>query len=257
MDLLTLLGLLAGITTIIAAIATGSGLASFLNLPGFLIVVVGTLAVTLVKHRMASVVGAFRMAFGEAFRDHTADPLDLILQIRDLADIVRRKGILGLEDYDTRYPFLAKSIDLAVDGHPPEFIEEAMTHEFQQTLERYGNAERVFRGIGDSAPALGMIGTLVGLVQMLNQMEDPASIGPAMAVALLTTFYGVVLGQVVFLPLADKLQLKMQDEQRNMTLVLTSMQNILQGQNPRVMQDVLSAYLSPEARRRLDQDPQA
>ncbi|WP_077529914.1 motility protein A [Vreelandella utahensis] len=257
MDLLTLLGLLVGITTIVAAIATSSGLASFLNIPGFLIVVVGTLAVTLIKHRMTSVVSAFRMAFGEAFRDRTEEPLDLILQIRDLADIVRKKGILGLEDYDTRYRFLARSIELAVDGHPPEFIEEAMTHEFQQTLERYENAERVFRGIGDSAPALGMIGTLVGLVQMLNQMDDPSGIGPAMAVALLTTFYGVAIGQVIFLPLADKLQLKMQDEQRNMTLVLTSMQNILQGQNPRVMQDVLAAYLSPEARERLDQGRQA
>ncbi|MEQ6885657.1 MotA/TolQ/ExbB proton channel family protein [Salicola sp. Rm-C-2C1-2] len=257
MDLLTLLGLLVGITTIIAAIATSSGLASFLNIPGLLIVVVGTLAVTLIKHRLTSVVSAFRMAFGEAFRDRTEDPLDLILQIRDLADIVRKKGILGLEDYATRYRFLARSIELAVDGHPPEFIEEAMSHELQQTLERYENAERVFRGIGDSAPALGMIGTLVGLVQMLNQMDDPAGIGPAMAVALLTTFYGVAIGQVIFLPLADKLQLKMQDEQRNMTLVLTSMQNILQGQNPRVMQDVLAAYLSPEARERLNQGQQA
>lgn len=257
MDLLTLLGLLVGITTIVAAIATSSGLASFLSIPGLLIVVVGTLAVTLVKHRLSSVFSAFRMAFGEAFRDRTEDPLDLILQIRDLAEIVRKKGILGLEDYELRYSFLAKSVELAVDGHPPEFIEEAMTHEFQQTLERYENAERVFRGIGDSAPALGMIGTLVGLVQMLNQMEDPSGIGPAMAVALLTTFYGVVIGQVIFLPLADKLQLKMQDEQRNMTLVLTSMQNILQGQNPRVMQDVLSAYLSPSARQRLEQDQKA
>jgi len=111
MDLLTLLGLLVGITTIVAAIATSSGLASFLNIPGFLIVVVGTLAVTLIKHRMTSVVSAFRMAFGEAFRDRTEEPLDLILQIRDLADIVRKKGILGLEDYDTRYRFLARSID--------------------------------------------------------------------------------------------------------------------------------------------------
>mgnify|MGYP006424230125 CR=1 FL=1 len=248
MDLLTLIGLVAGITTIGVAIATSSGLETFLNIPGLLIVVVGTFAVTLVKHRMASVISAFRMAFGEAFRDRTENPLNLILQIRDLADIVRKRGILGLEDYKTQHPFLHKSLNLAVDGHPPEFVEEAMTHELQQTLQRYENAERVFRGIGDSAPALGMMGTLVGLVQMLNNMADPANIGPAMAIALLTTFYGVAIAQVVFLPMADKLQLKMQDEERNMTLILTSMRNILEGQNPRVMQDVLSAYLSPENR---------
>ncbi len=253
MDILTLVGLIAAVSVIVLAIATSSGLAGFVNVPGLLIVVLGTFAVTLVKHRMASVVSAFRMAFGEAFRDRTENPLTLIFQIRDLADIVRKKGILGLEDYETNHEFMQKSINLAVDGHPPEFIEEALSHELQQTLERYENAERVFRGIGDSAPALGMIGTLVGLVQMLQQMDDPASIGPAMAIALLTTFYGVFLAQVIFLPMADKLQLKMQDEQRNMTLILTSMQNILQGQNPRVMQEMLSAYLSPESRRKLEQ----
>ncbi len=252
MDLLTLIGLIAAVSTIVIAIATSSGLESFVNVPGILIVVLGTMAVTLIKHRMSSVVSAFRMAFGEAFRDKTENPLTLILQIRDLADIVRKKGILGLEDYDTEHPFMKKSINLAVDGHSPEFVEEALTHELQQTLERYENAERVFRGIGESSPALGMIGTLVGLVQMLNQMDDPASIGPAMAIALLTTFYGVFLAQVIFLPMADKLQLKMQDEQRNMTLILTSMGNILEGQNPRVMQEMLSAYLSPENRSRLE-----
>ena len=252
MDLLTLIGLIAAVSTIVLAIATSSGLESFVNVPGLLIVVFGTMAVTLIKHRMSSVVSAFRMAFGEAFRDRTENPLTLILQIRDLADIVRKKGILGLEDFETEHPFMRKGINLAVDGHPPEFVEEALTHELQQTLERYENAERVFRGIGESSPALGMIGTLVGLVQMLNQMDDPASIGPAMAIALLTTFYGVFLAQVIFLPMADKLQLKMQDEQRNMTLILTSMGNILQGQNPRVMQEMLSAYLSPESRSKLE-----
>ena len=257
MDLLTLIGLIVGVGTIVVAIAASSGLVTFVNVPGLLIVVLGTFAVTLIKHRMTSVISAFRMAFGEAFRDRTEEPLTLILQVRDLADIVRKKGILGLEDYEVRHPFLQKGIALAVDGHPPEFVEEAMTHELQQTLRRYENAERVFRGIGDSAPALGMIGTLVGLVQMLNDMDDPASIGPAMAIALLTTFYGVALAQVIFLPMADKLQLKMQDEERNMTLILTSMQNILQGQNPRVMQDVLAAYLSPENRYRLNQQQEA
>ena len=257
MDLLTLIGLVAGITTIVAAIATSSGLETFVNIPGLMIVVFGTFSVTLIKHRMNSVISAFRMAFGEAFRDRTDRPLGLILQIRDLADIVRKRGILGLEDYETRHPFLQKSINLAVDGHPPEFVEEAMSHELQQTMQRYENAERVFRGIGDSAPALGMMGTLVGLVQMLNDMEDPSSIGPAMAIALLTTFYGVALAQVIFLPMADKLQLKMQDEERNMTLILTSMRNILEGQNPRVMQDVLSAYLSPDNRHRLNEERKA
>jgi len=252
MDILTLLGLLFGITVVIIAIATSSGVAAFANLPGLAIVVFGTLSVTLIKHRMSTVTGAFRMAFSEAFRDQTESPLSLIHQVRDLSEIVRKQGILGLEDYEATHPFLLKSVNLAVDGHPPEFIQEALSHEMQQTLERYDNAERVFRGVGDSAPALGMLGTLVGLVQMLTDMDDPASIGPAMAIALLTTFYGVFIAQVIALPLADKLQLKMQDEHRNMALIITSMDNILQGQNPRVMQEMLSAYLSPQQRDQLN-----
>ena len=251
MDILTLLGLLFGITVVVSAIAFSSGLASFANLPGLLIVVFGTLSVTLIKHRMSTVMGAFKMAFSEAFRDKTEHPLALIGQVRDLAGIVRKNGILGLEDYEARHPFLIKSINLAVDGHPPEFINEALTQELQQTVERYQMAERVFRGMGDSAPALGMLGTLVGLVQMLEQMDDPASIGPAMAVALLTTFYGVFIAQVVALPLADKIDLKMQDEERNMSMILTSMESILQGQNPRVLQEVLAAYVSRGERDKL------
>ncbi|MDX5298570.1 MAG: MotA/TolQ/ExbB proton channel family protein, partial [Gammaproteobacteria bacterium] len=194
-----------------------------------------------------------RLALRTAFLDRTESPLTLVVQMRDLAKVVRKDGILGLESFETQIPFLQKGINLCVDGHPPEFIEDALLQEMQQTLEHYETAEKVFRGIGDAAPALGMLGTLVGLVQMLNNMQDPSSIGPAMAIALLTTFYGAFIAQIMALPLADKLQLKTQDEQRNMVLIITSLQNILRGQNPRVMTDLLSAYLTPELRARLAQ----
>lgn len=251
MDILTLVGLIAGIAVVALAILSASDLGTFVSVPGLAIVVFGTFAVTLIKYRLRSVTAAFGLAIRAAFTDRTTDPTQLVVQVRELATLVRKEGILGLESYETDVAFLRKAITLAVDGHPPEFIDEALQQEAQQTLERYEVSERVFRGIGDSAPALGMLGTLVGLVQMLNNMADPGSIGPAMAIALLTTFYGAFIAQLVVIPLADKLQLKAIEEQRNMAVVITSMQNIIKGQNPRVMTELLTAYLTPEQRGKL------
>ena len=251
MDILTLVGLIAGFAVVALAIVSASDLATFVNMPGLAIVVFGTFAVTLIRYRLHSVTAAFGLAFRAAFTDRTVNPTELVRQVRELAALVRKEGILGLERYETGDPFLRKAINLAVDGHPPEFIDEALQQDMQQTLERYEVSERVFRGIGDSAPALGMLGTLVGLVQMLNSMSDPGSIGPAMAVALLTTFYGAFIAQLIVIPLADKLQLKAIEEQRNMAVITTSMQNIMKGQNPRVMAELLTAYLTPEQRGKL------
>ena len=251
MDILTLVGLLAGISVVTAAILSGSDLNSFVNGPSVAIVFAGTFAVTLVKHRLGSILASTRLALRTAFLDGTEHPVALVREVNELARRVRKDGILGLDNYQTSDAFLQKGINLCVDGHTPEFVEDAMLQEMQQTMERYEVAEKIFRGIGDAAPALGMLGTLVGLVQMLHHMQDPASIGPAMAVALLTTFYGAFIAQMVAIPLADKLQLKALDEQRNMALILTSLQNMLRGQNPRVMTELLSAYLTPEQRQQL------
>ena len=237
MDILTLVGLVAGVLIVILAMLANASLLTFLNLPGLAIVLGGTFAVTLIKFRMASVVSAFRLAMSAAFTDRMARPV-----------VVRKEGILGLENHQTGNEFLQKAINLCVDGHSPELVEEALAQETQQTADRYEVAERVFRGIGESAPAIGMLGTLVGLVQMLNTLDDPSSIGPAMAIALLTTLYGAFIAQLIALPLADKLQLKAEDEARNQLLILTSIKNIMRGENPRVMTELLSSFVTPEQR---------
>lgn len=248
MDLATLIGLLAAIIIIVSAILLESGLLDFVNIPGLVIVVIGTIAVTLVKYRLASVAQSFRLAFSTVFLDRTENPLILIQQVRELSAVVRKEGILGLENAEIEDAFLQKGVSLCIDGHPPDFIEESLIQELSQSIERYEAAENVFRGIGETAPGLGMLGTLVGLVQMLNNMQEPSSVGPAMAVALLTTFYGAFIAQVIAVPLADKLHLKAQEEHRNMALVITSIQNILKGQNPKVITEVLSSYLAPQQR---------
>jgi chemotaxis protein MotA len=248
MDILTLVGLCAAVIIVLLAMLSNASLLTFINLPGLAIVLGGTLAVTLIKFRLPTVMGAFGLAFATAFKDRVEKPVNLLQEVTTLARIVRKDGVLGLEGHETDNEFLKKGINLCIDGHPPDLIDEALAHDIQQTNERYDVAERVFRGIGESAPAIGMLGTLVGLVQMLNTLDDPASIGPAMAIALLTTLYGAFIAQLVALPLADKLQLKAEDEQRNRLLIATSIQNIIRGQNPRVMSELLSAFITPEQR---------
>ena len=248
MDLATLIGLILGIIIVVGAILIESSILDFINIPGLAIVFVGTIAVTAIKFRLTSVAESFKLAFTTVFLERTENPIMLIQKVRELSGIVRKEGILGLESVEIEDAFLAKGIALSIDGHPTEFIEELLIQELEQSIERYGVAEKVFRGVAETAPGLGMLGTLVGLVQMLNNMEDPNSVGPAMAVALLTTFYGAFTAQVVAIPLADKLHLKAMDEHRNMSLVITSVQNILKGQNPRVITEVLSTYLPPKQR---------
>ncbi|MFT7371499.1 MAG: chemotaxis protein MotA [Oleiphilaceae bacterium] len=248
MDLATLIGLVTSIAIIVGAILLESGLMDFVNIPGLAIVLVGTIAVTLTKFRLSTIATSFKLALSTVFIDRTENPIIIIQKVKELSMIVRKEGILGLENSEIEDPFLAKGIGFCIDGHPTEFIEELLIQELEHSLERYESAEKVFRGIAQSAPGLGMLGTLVGLVQMLNNMGDPSSVGPAMAVALLTTFYGAFIDQVIASPLADKLNLKSLDEHRNMSLVITSVQNILKGQNPRVITEVLSVYLPPQQR---------
>ncbi len=248
MDIATLVGLVFGIITIAGAILVESSLLDFVNIPGLLIVVVGTFAVSLVKYRLSSIASSFRLAFGTVFVDKTESPVVLIEQVRELSGIVRKEGILGLERAEIEDAFLEKGIALCIDGHPPEFIEEVLIQDLTQSMERYEVGEKIFKGIAETAPGLGMLGTLVGLVQMLNNMSDPSSVGPAMAVALLTTFYGAFIAQVIAIPFAEKLNLKAMDEHRNMALVITSVQNILKGQNPKVISEVLASYLTPKDR---------
>jgi chemotaxis protein MotA len=239
--------LLAGILIVVLAMLANATVLTFLNLPGLAIVLGGTFAVTLIKFRMPSVVSAFKLAMRTAFTDRLPRPAELIREVGVLARVVRKEGVLGLENHETDDEFLQKAINLCVDGHPPELVEEALLQETQQTTERYEVAERVFRGIGESAPAIGMLGTL----------DDPSSIGPAMAIALLTTLYGAFIAQLIALPLADKLQLKAEDDSRNQMLIITSIKSIMRGENPRVMTELLSSYVTPEHRTNLEPEREA
>lgn len=247
MDLATVIGLVVGIALLLVAIMLGGPLILFVNPPGILIVGGGTLATVLIRFGLKDVINAFKVA-KNVFSVQLSSPNTIIQEIVSLANIARKNGLIVLEQQPIDDPFLKKSIMYCVDGHEAEFIDEVLKKEVNLTVERHELGQKTFSSMGDAAPAFGMIGTLIGLVQMLANMEDPDSIGPAMAVALLTTLYGAVLGNLVFLPIADKLALRSQEEERNRKLIIEGVMGILKGLNPRVMEEFLQTFLPPKDR---------
>ena len=210
-DLATLVGLIGALGVIIGAILTGGNAGTFLNLPGLLIVVGGTLAVTLMKFSFGETMGLFKVGM-KAFFHKPEQPKGLIEAGVELATIARKEGMLGLEKQEVSNEFLKRGIQLCVDGHEPDFVRNMLNKDINLTIERHDTGQGIFKSIGDVAPAMGMIGTLVGLVQMLASMDDPKKIGPAMAVALLTTLYGAVIANAFALPMAEKLAHRSREE---------------------------------------------
>lgn len=247
MDLATLVGLLGAFGIIFTAMVLGGSVLLFVNLPSLLIVLVGTLFAVLVKFPMKHFLGAMKIAM-KAFFNRADNPAQLIEEGVQLANVARKEGVLGLEGQDIQNEFLKRGIQLCVDGHEPDFVRTMLSKDINLTIERHERGQAIFKAIGDTAPAMGMIGTLIGLVQMLSAMDDPKAIGPAMAVALLTTLYGAILATAFALPIADKLALRSKDERLNKALILETISSIQEGLNPRVMEELLKTYL-PESKR--------
>jgi chemotaxis protein MotA len=247
-DIATLVGLV-GVTLLLAyaAILSG-GLAMFFDVPSLMIVVGGSFFVVMAKFGMAQFLGAAAVA-GHALRVRSLLPTSLIQELVSLADVARRGGLLALEQRRASNAFLKRGLELLVDGQDPDVVKALLTRDKQEAAQRHWRAAQVFSAFGDVAPAMGMIGTLVGLVTMLGNMTDPKSIGPAMAVALLTTLYGAILANCMFIPIADKLRLRAQEEVSNKNLMLDGVLAIQQGMNPRLVDAMLRAYL-PEAQRK-------
>ncbi len=243
MDFATLAGLISGILIITYAIASGSDLEIFLNLPGFLIVTGGTISAVLIKFPLKICIQSFTAGIKTAFIDRSERPEELISLAVELSNIKRKSGNLALENIIVKNKLFKKGVELLTDGHDEEFIKKVLQLEITNSIERHEVGERVFRAIGDSAPAFGMIGTLVGLIQMLSQMEDPSSLSKGMAVALLTTLYGAIIANLIALPIADKLQMRHEGEYQYKSLILECVLGIEKGENPRIMEEVLNTYL--------------
>lgn len=242
MDLASLIGVLIAWALVIGTIATGSGALVFINIPSLVIVVGGTIAVVMMRYNLGQFLGSFKTAL-KAFLHKAETAEELIAQVVELAGIARKEGLLALEGQEIGNPVLATGVRMLVDGHEPAIVKKALTTEMNETVARHKIGQDIFKQAGDAGPAMGMIGTLVGLVQMLSNMSDPKSIGPAMAVALLTTLYGAMLANMFCLPVCDKLKIRMSEEEMNKNIIIQSVLGIQEGQNPKVLEELLFNYL--------------
>lgn len=250
MDIASLVGIVAAFGIIGSAIVLGGPFIIFVNVPSILIVVGGTFAVTLMRVTLADFFGSFKVGL-KGFLYKMDNPQNLIEEAVEMANIARKEGLLALEGREINNSFLQRGISLCIDGHSPEIVSNLLSKDINLAIERHTKGADMFKAMAIYAPAMGMIGTLVGLVQMLSNMSDPAAIGPAMAVALLTTLYGAIIANAFANPLSEKLTLIRDAEKLNKSLILESISAIQDGTNPRVMQQLLNAFL-PENKRPKD-----
>lgn len=247
MDLATLIGMVGAMVIILTAMMLSGGVGMFVDIPSVLIVIAGSILVVMSKFGLRQFLGAGKVA-AKAFMFKVDDPAEMIDEIVGLADEARKGGLLVLEDKELSSDFLQSGIQLLVDGHEPEVVKTLLSKDKDKAVERHSLGADIFGALGNVAPAMGMIGTLVGLVAMLSNMDDPKSIGPAMAIALLTTLYGAMLANMVAIPIADKLSLRRGEEDMTKNLIIDALLAIQGGQNPRVIDSMLRNYL-PEGQR--------
>ena len=252
MDLATLLGIMGALGVITASVTIGGNPLGFINVPSMLVVLGGTIMVVLSRVTLAQFLGSFKVA-AKAFLYKGCTPEELIKEAVDMSNVVRRDGILALEDKPITHPFLSKGINMCIDGQEPDVIRHCLANDINLTIQHQDTGANMFTATGEVAPAMGMIGTLIGLVQMLGSMEDPRSIGPAMAVALLTTLYGAIIANAVAIPIAEKLKLRRTEESLNKKLILESVAGIQNGTHPKVLEQMLVNYLPEEKREAFDE----
>ena len=247
MDLATLLGLVGVFGVVITGIMVGSSLTIFIDIPSVLIVVFGSFFATAAAYRgkdLANVVSVIKNIF--LFSSKSLQNIARVLI--EMSIRARKEGLLALEGMmsDVRDPFMGKGIQLVVDGHEVEDVDRIMSAEIDAISERHKIGADIFVTLSTYSPALGLIGTLIGLVIMLQNMSDPSSIGPAMSVALITTFYGAVLANMLYSPIATKLTLRAKEETMVKEMILSGILAISNGDNPRIVEQKLNAFLSPQ-----------
>lgn len=247
MDIASIIGLILVCVAILGAIIAGGDLMIFVDVPSLLVVGLGVTAGTFIKWPLETVklLGAY---LSKSLFFTPADPKEVIEELGKLAETARRESVFALEKVPIEDPFLKKAMTLAADNRPPEVIQAIMQLEIDSMEDRHGKGKDVLEGIGADGPAFGMIGTLIGLVQMLQNLSDPSAIGPAMAVALLTTFYGAVIANAFALPMANKVKIRSGEESIKMNMIVAGTLGIVAGENPRLIKEKLNSFLPPSER---------
>jgi len=250
MDLTTVIGLIAGLSVIILGITNAGSVVSFVDTASVMIVAGGTLCAVVVNYPINELVGVISVVKKTLFTK-TQPITETIATLVSFAERARREGILALERHmeEIEDEFLAKGIQLAVDGTEPELMRNILTTELDYLEKRHASGAGIFATAGALSPAFGMIGTLIGLVLMLQTMSDPSTIGPKMAVALITTFYGALAANLVFIPLTGKLRRRSEEEVLVKEMMIEGILSIQSGDNPRIVEQKLTSFISPKLRR--------
>jgi len=248
MDIATLFGIIVGFSLVIGAIFLGGETNIFINIPGMMIVIGGTFAATCVNFPLKEILQAHIAAF-KIFATRKITPNEVVMTMVRVAEISRREGLIALENIQTENAVLKKACQLIADNADPLLIRDTLRIEISSMKRRHGIGQEVFRRAGTYSPSFGMIGTLIGLVQMLTRLDNPANIGPAMAVAILTTFYGSLMATLIYLPVAGKLQSRTQQESLHLEIIFEGAKSILENNNPRLVYEKLSSFVAPGERR--------
>lgn len=251
MDIATVIGLISGTVLILVSILLGGSALMFINVPGMLIVLGGTLAATCIKFKLSDVFNSIQVGM-KAFLVKIDAPETIIEEMVSFTRIAKKEGLIALEKEEPSNEFSSKAIRYLSDGYDEGLIADMLNKDIRLTIQRHQTGQSVFKGMGDTAPAFGMIGTLIGLVQMLASMDDPSSIGPSMAVALLTTLYGAIIANLICLPMAEKLELRSEQEKLNKSIILEAAVSINRGVSPIVLEESLKIFLSPKHRNKID-----
>ncbi len=249
-DFFTILGIVLSVVLIGTAISMGSSDANFFDLPSLLIVVLGTITATSISYssdEMKHVAGIL----GNTVLRKVWRPSSVARELMDIATLARKRGILVLSGLDLelqKNPHIRRAVSLVADGYTGDDIERVLSQEIDSLVERHRRSANILRRAAEIAPAMGLIGTLVGLVQMLSSLDDPSTIGPAMALALITTFYGAIMGMVILGPLAGKLERNSNGEALIRALVAHAAVSMARQENPRRLEMLLNSELPPDER---------
>lgn len=249
MDIATAFGLIVGLGFIIWGISSSGNILAFLHYPSIIIVLGGTIASTFISFPLNKVLKTMKIV-KKAFTTKNMLPGEIITRIIELANVARKEGLLALEEAaeNIEDEFLRKGIMLIVDGTDPELVRSILETELSFLEERHNEGQGIFEAMGSYSPAFGMIGTLIGLINMLRDLQDTANIGPSMSVALITTFYGSLFANLMFLPIANKLKSRSREEIFVKELMVEGLLSIQAGENPRIIEEKLKTFLSPEYR---------
>jgi chemotaxis protein MotA len=248
MDLATALGLVSGAIVVLTLMLLGGDLGMFVSDHAIIIIFGGSFAATLIRFPLGSIFHGLPLGAKHAFTLRRKTQRELVDEIGGLAELARKQGPIGLEKVEIDDSFLAKGIRYVADGYDADFIRDNLERDRDIFLTHLDEGQKIYRAVGDCAPAFGMVGTLIGMVQMFANMTDPSKLGPFMATALLATLYGAVLANLICLPLADKLHLKLLDEEINRTLIIDGVLMIRDSKSPTLVREMLLAYL-PEKHR--------